>query len=139
MGVETRLPMGEASLSPRWSGRFKPAEQIACYECGAKFHREPGILKDHLVAAHGYVREGAMVFKRQPCHCGKPGLYRVGAAVFCKAHRAEAVHEKTRYAARIDARRGAEAVLVEDSLKRRKRIDELVAWHTSRQKDKRKK
>ena len=80
------------------SGKFRPVKGPGrmqhgtpppakkCYLCGEVFTDV-----QHLVDAHGYIRQGAQVFKRYFCHCGKPGIYRVGTQNFCSTHKQDAV------------------------------------------------
>lgn len=81
-----------------------------CGECGVRWDfsgcadtdalARAEVVYAHLVAAHGYVREGNAVFKRHYCHCcGAPALYAGGAKHYCSAHREEA-----RAAARTESR-----------------------------------
>lgn len=61
-----------------------------CGECGETC--EDGLVGDHMVNVHGYIRVGAQVFKRVLCKykdCGQPGLYKVGVYVSCQLHREE--------------------------------------------------
>lgn len=62
---------------------------MRCAECGDDFTGcEKGVLKNHLVEKHDYIREGAQVFKRHLCGiCGKPALTSWGARFFCGEHK----------------------------------------------------
>lgn len=61
---------------------------IACSECGESFAATKNSVQDHTVNKHGYMREGAQVFKRIPCiACVKPALYKVGGVGYCKDHK----------------------------------------------------
>lgn len=65
-----------------------------CNECGECFADQVGALRSHLVEVHGYIREGAQVFRRKVCSfCDAPGLYMVGDRGLCAKHK-HALDEK---------------------------------------------
>ncbi len=72
-------------------GKYRRTAVLGCSECGKDFPfnpDHPGALKDHLVSEHGYIREGAQVFKRFLCEmCQKPALHRYGVRSFCSDHK----------------------------------------------------
>ena len=70
-----------------------------CSECGHVWPEEIGSgdgFRDHMVTVHGFMRVGDQVFKRRVCHCGKPGLYKVGSDAYCRDHAQLAVDRRVK-------------------------------------------